>query len=87
MFSSSPLFLPSLCDFLGLKGSASQYIICRLCGRGFVCWGRPRAGRPGLSGRGMRRVSRRTLSLPSLILPAAPQWILDVHVLKAGARK
>ena len=61
MFSSSPLFLPSSCYFLGLKGSASQYIICGLCGRGFVCWGRPRAGRLGLSGRGMRRVSRPTL--------------------------
>ena len=46
---------------VGRRGALCEPI-CRLRGRGFVCWGRPRAGRPGLrlSGRGMRRASRRT---------------------------
>ena len=44
---------------VGRRGALCEPI-CRLRGRGFVCWRRPRAGRPGLSGRGMRRASRRT---------------------------
>ena len=44
---------------VGRRGALCEPI-CRLRGRGFVCWCRPRAGRPGLSGRGMRRASRRT---------------------------
>ena len=43
----------------GRRGALCEPI-CRLRGRGFVCWRRPRAGRPGLSGRGTRRASRRT---------------------------
>ena len=46
---------------VGRRGAlgASQYGICRLRGRGFVCWRRPRAGRPGLSGRRAACVGRR----------------------------
>ena len=43
----------------GRRGALCEPIR-RLRGRGVVCWGRARAGRPGLSGRSMRRASRRT---------------------------
>ena len=43
----------------GRRGALCEPV-CRLRGRGFVYRDRPRAGRPGLSGCGMRRASRRT---------------------------